>query len=79
MTIEQLLDCSADELEKMTDAQLNEYFSPFFQVTRPELAPKPQQQRKFEPVVDFATKQKVAQLASLGIDVSAILSYKKKK
>lgn len=36
MTIEQLLNCSASELETMTDAQLLEYFAPVLNVTRPE-------------------------------------------
>lgn len=37
MTIESLLDCSADELEKLSDSELEKILSPFFQVTRPEL------------------------------------------
>ena len=78
MTLDQLLDSHADELEKLTDAQLNELFSPFYNVTRPELAPRPQRQAEFSPV-DFATRQKVEQLAALGIDVSVILQQKKKR
>jgi len=78
MTLEQLLDCNADELEKLTDSQLNEFFSPFYNVTRPELAPKPN--KGFEPSpVDFATRQKVVQLQALGIDVSMILQQRKKR
>ena len=38
MTIEELLDCSADKLEKMTDAELEEFFKPYLDTTRPELA-----------------------------------------
>lgn len=38
MTIEQLLDCSAEKLKSFTDEQLNEWFTPFFPTTRPELA-----------------------------------------
>jgi hypothetical protein len=38
MTIEQLRECSAADLEKMTDEQLLEYFKPYLTATRPELA-----------------------------------------
>lgn len=41
MTIEQLLECSADQLEKMTEAELLQHFAPYLTVTRPELAEKP--------------------------------------
>jgi hypothetical protein len=37
MTIESLLDCSADELEKLSDTELEKILAPYFQVTRPEL------------------------------------------
>jgi hypothetical protein len=37
MTIEQLLDCSADELEKLSDTELEKILAPYFNVTRPEL------------------------------------------
>lgn len=38
MTIEDLIGMSADELEKMTDKQLEDYFAPYLCVTRPDLA-----------------------------------------
>jgi hypothetical protein len=34
MTIEQLLDCSADELEKLSDTELEKILAPYFNVTR---------------------------------------------
>jgi hypothetical protein len=37
MTIEQLLDCSPDELEKLSDTELEKILAPYFNVTRPEL------------------------------------------
>lgn len=40
MTIEELLDCSPEKLEAMSDKELLEYFAPFLNVTRPELAAK---------------------------------------
>lgn len=36
MTIEELLNCSADQLEKMSDAELEAHFAPYLNVTRPE-------------------------------------------
>ena len=42
MTIEELLDLSADELEKMTDEELKVIFKPYETITRPELATKPE-------------------------------------
>jgi len=38
VTIEKLLDCSADKLASFTHEQLEEFFRPFFPTTRPELA-----------------------------------------
>lgn len=40
MTLEELLNCSADKLESFTDEQLTEWFAPLLNVTRPELAAK---------------------------------------
>lgn len=47
MTIEELLECTADELEQMTDEQLMTHLAPYLNATRPELvraqnASKPQ-------------------------------------
>lgn len=42
MTIEKVLGCSADELEKMTDTELDAHFKPMYTITRPEMAPKPE-------------------------------------
>ena len=41
MTHEEILNCSADKLEKMTDEQLLEWYKPYLNITRPELADKP--------------------------------------
>lgn len=38
MTIEDILQCSADQLEAMSDAELEKHFAPFLNVTRPEMA-----------------------------------------
>ena len=42
MTIEEWLGKSADELEAMSSAELEEHFAWAKQFTRPELAPKPE-------------------------------------
>jgi hypothetical protein len=36
LTIEQIIQCSADELEKMTDAELDKHFQQYYPITRPE-------------------------------------------
>lgn len=41
MTIEQIVDCSADELEKMSNDELLKHFQQYLIVTRPDQAPKP--------------------------------------
>lgn len=46
MTIQQLLDCSAEKLKKMNDAELLKYFEPYLKITRPELAEKPEGSNK---------------------------------
>lgn len=38
MTIEQIIGCTADELDKMTEQQKMAYFAPYLDVTRPERA-----------------------------------------
>lgn len=40
MTIEQLCECSADELAKLTDEELTNYLSPYFKATRPDMIDK---------------------------------------
>lgn len=76
MTIEEILDCSADQLEKMSDEDLIKYLSPYFAVTRPELIQKPT--KNFQPVfVDFEMKQKLAKLRELGIDAGFIMNKKR--
>lgn len=82
MTLEQLLDCSADVLEKMTDTELLAHFEPFLKVTRPELAEKPRAKvENKQSVMQFMSPEKKAKLAALaaeGVDVSFI-THKRKK
>lgn len=78
MTIEELLDCTPEQLESFTDAQLLEWFKPFINITRPEYAPKPQARKEVfkQPPLD-AKKQ--AALESLGIDMDFMNRKRKKK
>jgi len=42
MTLEKLLQCSADQLDAFSEEQLNEWFKPLLIITRPELSVKPE-------------------------------------
>ena len=80
MKIEELLECSAEQLQAMTDAQLLEHFKPYLNVTRPEFAPRPKAPTN-RPVPVAETKQfaaKVAQLNALGLDLD-INDFRKRK
>lgn len=80
MTLDELLDCNASVLEAMSDEELIAYCAPYFNVTRPELAPKPTNGiRQIQPVMSFKEKQDAAKLAELGIDVSHLFAVKRKK
>ena len=73
-TIEQLIGCSADELDAMTYAQLDEHFKPMYCVTRPEVAAKrvikhEQQIAKVNPKLAAG----IELLKGLGVDPSAAL------
>jgi len=72
MTLEELLDASADQIESMTDEQLLEFFRPCLQVTRPELAPRKvssQSDSLVSPEERNQLKLKVEKLKALGIEV----------
>jgi len=78
MTLEQLMDCSWEELKAMSDEQLLAHFKQYLPVTRPELAPRPVKKDSFDPQ-SVARKQKLAKLAELGFDVSLLSPKQKKK
>jgi hypothetical protein len=78
MTLSALLDCSADKLEKMSDADLLKHFAQYLDVTRPERArvTKPQQQKK----APYMTPQKARALKVLGsIDGIDMDLFRRKK
>ena len=74
MNLEELLDCSAEKLQAMSDEELTKHFEPFFDITRPERAAK----RVNAPAISPDMQLKLKQLAALGIDVSLPLKKKKK-
>jgi hypothetical protein len=72
MTLEELLEASADEIKSMTDDQLLEFFRPCREVTRPEFAPRKTQSTTdalVSPEERNQLKLKVAKLQALGIEV----------
>ena len=77
MTITELCDCSAEQLKKMTDAELLQHFQQYLIVTRPELAPRQTQRTTPEPMSE--KKKSIMQLlAAQDVDVSLLLKRKKK-
>lgn len=82
MTIEQLIGMSADQLEKMTDAERLEHFGPMLDITRPDRAAKTviKQEQKLQKT-DPKLAQGLELLKKLGVDgaSSALLGYKNKR
>jgi hypothetical protein len=66
MTIEQLRNCSAAELQAMSREQLLEYFKPYLHITRPEQAEKPKGKTGSATKVKFDAANMM--LKNLGID-----------
>jgi hypothetical protein len=77
--IEELLEMSADELEKMSDEELKKYFEPYFDVVRPErakvLAPIVRATQSYIPP---AKRKALSKLASMDIDMDLFARKKKK-
>lgn len=79
MTLSELLDSDASTLEKLTDAQLLEYFKPFLSVTRPELARaahttssvgKRYAEQKSLPLYNDKQRAALELMAANGVDIS---------
>ena len=78
MKLEELLECSADKLEALDDAQLEALLKPYFPLTRPELQVnrterKPVQQKLMSPEeMAKAAKRKRAEalIAQFGIKLN---------
>ena len=81
MKIDDLVGCSAAELEAMSDSELLEHFKPYFTVTRPEMAPRPVQP-SFKPTAITQPKvfsQNLAKMKELGIDLDFLKTAARKK
>lgn len=70
MTLEELLDCSADKLQAMTNQELEDYFRPYFAVTRPECARR--KPSSSQPILSPDMQHKFKLAAEMGIDVASL-------
>lgn len=82
MTIEQLIGCDADTLEKMSDQDLLQHFEKYLNVTRPER--QPERTTKAAQTMIKANPKLQAGLAlakqlGLGADMSMFAPMKRKK
>ncbi len=82
MTIEQLLNCSADKLEAMTDEDLTKHFLPFMTITRPELAAKEREKageakpstgpKRSSRLLDDRQQKAIAIAKQMGLDIESL-------
>jgi len=86
MKLEDLLEMSADQLEKMTDKELEEWCKPFFDVTRPDRvraikAKNPNHNKSNSSSKNYmppAKRKALDALLGLGIDLSDVKGFKRK-
>lgn len=79
MRLEDLAEFSGDELEKITQDELNRLCAPFINLTRPELVTRaPSTHRQTTAELSFEMKQKIKILAENGIDASYLSKFKKR-
>lgn len=85
MKLEDLLEMSADQLEKITDKELEDWCKPFFDVTRPDRVraikaknPNHKSSNVSKSYIPPAKKKALDALASLGIDLSDVKGFKRK-
>lgn len=85
MTIHELLECSPEQLEAMTDDEIRNHFKFCEHITRPEIAKlhKPASNNGYStPTVrpiNAQTKAGINKLAELGIDVGYLMSPTKRR
>ena len=79
MTLEELCDCDADTLEKLTDEELTKLLMPYFTVTRPEMVQR-KTVAKPEPQIYLSPQKKLAleMLREQGVEVDMLMRRKKK-
>ena len=81
MKIEDLIHCSADELEKMTDQELLAHFEKYLPTTRPELQPNKEQRLKAQVAQVNPALVRAAELLKgkgVNIDLGLLKGLKKK-
>lgn len=78
MTIEDLAELSGEKLKALSDAELTEILKPYFNVTRPELAPR-KTERKDNLILKISPEKRaaLALLSEEGVDLS-FLKLKRK-
>jgi hypothetical protein len=79
MTITELADLPADKLEKLSDKELTEILSPFFNVTRPEMV-RVTRVKQQEPAVYISPEKRkvLAMLEEEGLDLGFLNKRRKK-
>jgi hypothetical protein len=77
MNLEDLTECTAEQLEKMTDEQLLEHFKSFLDVTRPDRARTKNPSMNRAIVITPEMQKKMAFLEANGIDPSFIKQKRK--
>ena len=82
MTLEKLLQCSADELEKMTTKELEEFFKPYLQFTRPEMVTQSQsnkvsgsERKSYKTEEDWTKAQKKKKAQEMARQLGIELKY----
>lgn len=80
MNLEDLADLTADKLKALTDKELDDILSPYFNVTRPEIVQqnKPQLLKKVKPVSNISA-DRLKKLESLGEEGAELLELLGKK
>lgn len=78
MTLDELCECSADQLDKLTSEERTRILSPYFTVTRPELAVRERKTHAAPIKVDYNMLQGIKELGKLGIDATHLLGGRKK-
>jgi hypothetical protein len=79
MTIEELANLTAEKLEALSDKQLIEILSPYFNVTRPELVQRVTEHKQSNNKILNLTPEKQKALALLqeeGVDLSFLMRRK---
>lgn len=80
MTLEEILKCSADQLEAMTPQELEEHFKQYFPITRPEKVaklPTSKQPTTINP--KLAQAQAMFEKLGLDVDINSTLAPIRKK